>query len=71
MRLVQEGLKIYRSRPRRQDVLSFRHSLPRVSGICRECKSDLRWLPGIRRFQATLCPGCITERLEHLCADAL
>lgn len=70
MRLVQEGL-IYRSRPRRQDVLSFRHGLHRVSGVCRECKSDLRSVPGIRRFQAILCSACITERLERLSADAL
>jgi hypothetical protein len=71
MRLVQEGLKIYRSRPRRQDVLSFRHGLPRISAVCRECKSELSWIPGGRKFQATLCQGCITERLEHLSADAL
>ena len=71
MRFVQAGLEIYRSRPRRQDVLSFRHGLPRVSAVCRECKRDLRWVPEVRKFQATLCQDCITERLEHLSADAL
>jgi hypothetical protein len=71
MRLVQEGLKISRFRPRRQNILSFRHGLSRVSGVCRECRTDLRAVPGIRRPQATLCQGCIAERLERLSADAL
>lgn len=71
MRLVQGGLQVYRSRPRRQGVLSLRHGLPRVGGICRECRNDLPCVPMTRRPQATLCPACITERLERLSADAL
>lgn len=71
MRLVQESLRIYRSRSRRQDVLTLRHGVHRGSGICRECRSELRTVPGVRRFKATLCPGCIAERLERLSADAL
>lgn len=71
MRLVHEGLKITRSRPRRQDVLSFRQGFSRISSVCRECRNDFRSVSGIRRPQATLCPGCIAERLERLSADAL
>lgn len=71
MRLVQGSLQVYRSRPHRQDVLSFRHGLPRVSGICRECRKDLPSVRMTRRPQATLCPDCINERLERLSADAL
>lgn len=71
MRLVQGSLQIYRSRSRRQDVLTFRHGRSRSSGICRECQNHFRSTPGIRKFQATLCPGCMTERLERLSADAL
>jgi len=71
MRLVQGSLRIYRSRSRRQDVLTLRHGVPRGSGMCRECRSELRAAAEARRFQATLCLGCITERLERLSADAL
>ncbi|MCC6964651.1 MAG: hypothetical protein IT391_00015 [Nitrospira sp.] len=71
MRLVQGGLQLDRSRSRRQDVLTLRHGLSRSNRVCRECHSDFRAMPGIPRFQATLCPGCLTERLERLSADAL
>lgn len=71
MRLVEGSLQISRPRSRRQDVLTFRHGSPRANRVCRECHNDFRSMPGVRRFQATLCPGCITERLERLSADAL
>ncbi len=71
MRLVLGGLQIYRPRSRRQDVLTLRHGGPQGNRVCRECHNDFRSMGGVRRFQATLCPGCIGERLERLSADAL
>ena len=71
MQLVQGGLQAYRSRSRRQDVLSLRHGLPRGSGTCRECRTDLSSVPVTSRPQAVLCPACISERLDRLSADAL
>lgn len=67
----QERLPIAPSRPRRQDILSFRHDVSKIRGICRDCNSSFRSVANIRRPQATLCPGCIGTRLEHLAADAL
>lgn len=71
MQLVQGGLQIYRPRSRRQDVLTLRHGVPQSNRVCRECHNDFRSTVGVRRFQATLCPECISERLERLSADAL
>lgn len=71
MRLVQGGLQISRPRSPRQDVLTFRHGAPRRNDMCRECHNAFRVMPGVRRFQPTLCPRCIIERLERLSADAL
>lgn len=71
MRLVQGGLQISRPRSRRQDVLTLRHGASRRDGMCRECHNAFRVMPGVRRFQPTICPGCIIERLERLSADAL
>ncbi len=71
MSAVQERLPIAPSRPRRQDILSFRHDVATIRGLCRDCQRSFRSVSIVRRHQATLCPGCIGERLDHLAADAL
>lgn len=71
MRLVHRGVQIYRSRPRRQDVLSLRAAPMLVTSPCRECWKEIPVVPARRRSQATLCPTCIAERIESLAADAL
>lgn len=71
MSSVHERLQIAPSRPRRQDILSFRHDVSKIRGMCRDCNSSFRSVFIVRRPQATLCPGCIDKRLDHLAADAL
>lgn len=71
MRLVHRGFQIYRSRPRRQDVLSLRTAPMLATSPCRECWKEIPVVPSRRRSQATLCPTCIAERIENLAADAL
>lgn len=71
MRLVTGGFQIDRSRPRRQDVLSLRHALKRINGICRECRNEMSFAQLSRRPQAMLCRACIEARIECLSADAL
>ncbi len=71
MRLVKPGVQMVRSRPRRQDVLSLRHTRPRINGVCLECRKEIPFVQLRLRPHATLCTSCVQERLECLCADAL
>lgn len=71
MQLVHRGFRIYRSRPRRQDVLSLRTASMLVAGTCRECWKEIPFAQSRRRSQAILCPACIDERIDNLAADAL
>lgn len=71
MRFVHGGFQVYRSRPRRKDVLSLRPAPMRVHGTCRECWKEIPFIQSSRRSQATLCRTCIEARIESLAADAL
>ncbi len=71
MRLIEQGGESSHSRKRRQDVLSLRHALLKVSGICRECRKDLPFPQLNRRPRAMLCSVCVEARLDRLSADAL
>ena len=71
MRLVTQGVQMFRSRPRRQDILSLRHTRPRINGLCLECRTEFPFTPLRHRPHATLCTSCVQERLDCLSADAL
>ena len=71
MRLVKPGVQMFRSRPRRQDILSLRHARPKTNGVCLECRKEIPFIQLRHRQHATLCASCVQERLECLCADAL
>ncbi len=44
MRLVTQGVQMFRSRPRRQDILSLRHTRPRINGLCLECRKEIPFI---------------------------
>jgi len=71
MRLVQQGIQMYRSRPRRQDILSLRQIRPKITGLCLECRQGIPLMQLRHRPYATLCTSCVQERLDCLSADAL
>ena len=71
MRLVKQGIQMYRSRPRRQDILSLRHTRLRITGLCLECRKGIPFIQLRHRPHATLCTSCVQERLDCLSADAL
>lgn len=71
MRLVTQGVQMFRSRPRRQDILSLRHARPRSNGLCLECRKEVPFIQLRDRPHATLCTSCVQERLDCLSADAL
>ena len=71
MRLVKQGIQMFRSRPRRQDILSLRHTRLRITGLCLECREEIPNTQLRHRPHATLCTSCVQERLDCLSADAL
>lgn len=71
MRLVTQGVQMYRSRPRRQDILSLRQTRSRINGQCLECRKEIPFIQLRHRPHATLCTNCVQERLDCLSADAL
>ena len=44
MRLIRQGIQMYRSRPRRQDILSLRQTRPRINGLCLECRKEIPFI---------------------------
>jgi RNA polymerase-binding transcription factor DksA len=71
MRVAQQGVQIYRSRPSRQNGLFLRRARPKGNGICLECRGEIPFVQLRNRPDATLCATCVQERLECLSADAL
>ena len=71
MRLVTQGVQMFRSRPRRPHILSLRHTRPMINGLCLECRKEIPFIQLRHRPHATLCTSCVQERLDCLSADAL